>query len=282
MNATIALAQIDPVLGDPEKNVALHCTYAERALQAGAEMVIFPELSLTGYTIKDLNWELAIRPSEPPAAYKPLLEMSRKIPVLAGGVEEGERFGIYNSAFLFEDGLVRVVHRKTYPPTYGMFEEMRYFSRGQSVRAVDTKIGRIGVLVCEDLWHLSMPYLLAMDGAAAIISLTASPTRLGGDGETLRAQKVNEENHRAYARLLSVYLVFCNRVGFEDGVNFWGGSAVVTPSGDTTVSAKLFEQDLVTARLDENEVRRARRFSRHMLDEDPVLVQRELARILNR
>jgi predicted amidohydrolase len=280
MNATIALAQIDSVLGNTEKNVAQHCEYAERALQAGADMVVFPELSLTGYTIRDMNWDLAIRPSDPPAVYKPLLAMSRKIPVLAGGVEEGERFGIYNSAFLFEDGVVRVVHRKVYPPTYGMFEEMRYFSRGESVRAVDTKIGRIGVLVCEDLWHLSLPYLLAMDGATAIVSLTASPTRLGGDTETLRAQKVNEENHKAYARLLSVYLVFCNRVGFEDGVNFWGGSAVIGPGGEPIASAKLFEPDLVMAKLDENDVRRARRFSRHLLDEDPELVRRELERIL--
>jgi len=282
MNATIALAQIDSVLGHPEKNVEVHCAYAERALKAGADMVVFPELSLTGYTIRDMNWDLAVRPSDPPAVYKPLLEISRRIPVLAGGVEEGERFGIYNSAFLFEDGAVRVVHRKTYPPTYGMFEEMRYFSRGESVRAVDTKIGRIGVLVCEDLWHLSLPYLLAMDGATAIISLTASPTRLGGDTETLRAQRVNEENHKAYARLLSVYVVFCNRVGFEDGVNFWGGSEVVGPSGEPVVTGKVFEPDLLLAKLDENEVRRARRFSRHLLDEDPGLVQRELRRILSK
>ena len=280
MNATIAVAQIDSVLGNVEKNVELHCAYTEQALQAGADMVVFPELSLTGYTIRDMNWDLAMRPADPPVVYRPLLEMSRKIPVLAGGVEEGERFGIYNSAFLFEDGVVRSVHRKIYPPTYGMFEEMRYFSQGDSVRAVDTKVGRIGVLVCEDLWHLSLPYLLAIDGATAIVSLTASPTRLGGDTETLRAKQVNEENHKAYARLLSVYLVFCNRVGFEDGVNFWGGSAVVGPSGEPVASGKLFEPDLLLARLDENNVRRARRFSRHLLDEDPGLVRRELDRIL--
>lgn len=282
MNAAVALAQIDSVLGDPEKNIALHCASAERALESGAELVVFPELSLTGYTIRDLNWELAVRPSDPPPAYKPLLELSRRITILAGGVEEGERFGIYNAAFLFEGGMMRSVHRKTYPPTYGMFEEMRYFSRGQSVRAVDTRIGRIGVLVCEDLWHISLPYLLALDGATAIVSLTASPTRLGGDGETLRSKKVNEENHKAYARLLSVYLLFCNRVGFEDGVNFWGGSEIVGPSGDIVAEGKLFEPDLLLTRLDENEVRRARRFSRHLLDEDTALVQRELARILNR
>jgi NAD+ synthase (glutamine-hydrolysing) len=280
MNALLALAQIDPVLGDPEKNIALHCEYADRAIAAGAQMVVFPELSLTGYTIRDMNWDLAVRPDAPPSMFKPLIEKSRSIPIIAGGVEEGASFGIYNAAFLFENGTMRVVHRKTYPPTYGMFEEMRYFSRGQSVRAFDSPIGRIGVLVCEDLWHVSLPYLLAMDGAELIISLTASPTRLGGDKETLHAQLVNGENHKAYARLLSVYLAFCNRVGFEDGVNFWGGSQIVGPSGDVLSTGPVFDAGLVLARVDDGEIRRARRFSRHIVDEDPGLVARELERIM--
>lgn len=280
MKARIALAQIDPVLGDPVKNVALHCEAAERARQAGAALVVFPELSLTGYSVKDLNWDLAIRPGTPPECYAPLLEMSKEISILAGGIEEGDSFGMYNAAFLCEEGHMRTVHRKTYPPTYGMFEEMRYFSRGNTVRAVDTRIGRIGVLVCEDLWHIALPYLLMLDGAQMIVSLTASPTRLGGDAGTLRPAEVNGEHHRVYARLLSLYLAFCNRVGFEDGVNFWGGSAVIGPSGETQISAKLFEPDLVLADLDEGEIRRARRFSRHVIDEDPELVKRELSRIV--
>lgn len=282
MKCTIALAQIDAVLGDPAKNIAIHCEAAERARQAGAQMVIFPELSLTGYSVKDLNWDLAIRPAAPPESYVPLLDLSRGISILAGGIEEGGSFGIYNSAFLFEDGTMRSVHRKTYPPTYGMFEEMRYFSRGNTVRAIDTRIGRIGVLVCEDLWHISLPYLLMLDGAEMIVSLTASPTRLGGDSETLRSAELNGEHHRTYARLLSVYLAFCNRVGFEDGVNFWGGSALIGPSGESKVTARLFEPDLVVAGVDEGELRRARRFSRHVVDEDPGLVLRELTRILGR
>ncbi|MBK7259932.1 MAG: hypothetical protein IPI01_19455 [Ignavibacteriae bacterium] len=283
MNALLALAQIDPVLGDPAKNVTLHCEYADCAIAAGAQMMVFPELSLTGYTLRDMNWDLAVRPEAPPSYLLPLLEKSRSIPVIAGGVEEGGSFGIYNAAFLFENGTMRTVHRKTYPPTYGMFEEMRYFSRGQGVRAFDTPIGRIGVLVCEDLWHLSLPYLLALDGAEVIISLTASPTRLGGDrGDTLHAQQVNSENHKAYARLLSVYLAFCNRVGFEDGVNFWGGSQIVGPSGDVLSTAPVIDSGMVVARLDDGEIRRARRFSRHFIDEDPHLVARELERILQK
>jgi predicted amidohydrolase len=279
MNFRIALAQIDPVLGDLDANVRKHVEWAERARAAGAQLVVFPELSLTGYGVKDMNWELAVDPSKAPGSLAPLVAASKAITIIAGGIEEGPGFGIFNSAFLFEQGTVRTVHRKVYLPTYGMFEENRYFSPGTSVRAFDTPLGRLGVLVCEDLWHMSLPYLLALDGAQVVISLTASPTRMGGDKEGLTAAAVNTENHRVYARLLSVYVAFCNRVGFEDGVGFWGGSNLVAPGGETVATAKLFEEDLVVAQVDENEIRRSRRFSRHFLDEDFRLVQNELLRI---
>jgi predicted amidohydrolase len=194
-------------------------------------------------------------------------------------VEEGDAFGLYNSAFLFDGGTFRSVHRKVYLPTYGMFEEMRYFSRGTSVRAFDTRHGRFGALICEDLWHVPLPYLLAADGATVIVALVASPTRVAGGDPHLAIAAVNTENHKAYARLLSVYFVFCNRVGFEDGVNFWGGSEVIAPDGAIVASAPLFTDDLVFAEIDDGEIRRARRFSRHFLDDDAGIVERELRRI---
>jgi predicted amidohydrolase len=279
MRYRIALAQIDPVLGDLQKNVEIHAEMIDRARAGGAALVVFPELSLSGYGIKDLTWDLALHPGSPPDVVRPLVDRSREISIIAGGVEESDTYGLYNSAFLFEEGRMTSAHRKVYPPTYGMFEEMRYFSRGSSAAAITTRVGRLGMLICEDLWHPSLPYLLALDGAEAIISLVASPTRLGGDGEVLRAVEVNRENHRAYARLLSTWVVFCNRVGFEDGVNFWGGSAVVAPDGNIVAEAKVFEEDLIFAEIDSNDIRRARRFSRHFLDEDIQLVRRELTRI---
>ena len=279
MNFTIALAQIDPVLGNLDANLEKHIAAVSRAREIDADLVVFPELSLTGYSIKDMNWDLAINVERDVSRLQPLLDASKDISILAGGVEEDGSFCIFNSSFLFEDGKVSVPHRKVYPPTYGMFEEMRYFSRGKAVDPVDTKCGRLGVLICEDLWHISLPYVLALKGAQVIIALVASPTRIGGNENDLQTSVVNSENHKAYARLLSSYIVFCNRVGFEDGVSFWGGSSVVAPGGDVVVTARLFEEDLVTARIDEHEVRRARRFSRHFLDEDPALILKELSRI---
>lgn len=281
MKFKIALAQIDPTLGNLKKNIDKHVAFCERAKSAGANLVVFPELSLTGYSIKDMNWELALNPAKDVSVLKPLLELSKSVSIIVGGVEESASFALYNSAFLLEDGKVRTAHRKTYPPTYGMFEEMRYFNSGQSVEAIDTKVGRIGVLICEDLWHLPLPYILAQDGAQLIVALVASPTRLGGSTQELQTDQVNAENHRAYARLLTTYIAFCNRTGYEDGINFWGGSSLIGPDGEVECKAKLFDEDLVIASIDEYEVKRARRFSRHFLDENIDLLVTELNRIKN-
>jgi predicted amidohydrolase len=278
MNFTIALAQIDSVIGDLEKNVSKHVEFVRRSSDGGADLVVFPELSLSGYTIRDSNWDVAIRLPDD-KKFGELLNLSSKISIIVGGVEESQEFGIFNSAFLIEKGKVRSVHRKLYPPTYGMFEEMRYFSAGTSVRAFESKIGKLGVLICEDLWHLPLPYLLAKDNATTVIAIAASPTRLTGEKGNPAIAQINVEHHKAYARLLSSYFVFCNRVGFEDGVNFWGGSEVVNPHGDVIVQAKLFEEDLLFAEIREEEIRRARRLSRHFLDDDMRVIIEELQRI---
>jgi NAD+ synthase (glutamine-hydrolysing) len=279
MKFKVALAQVDSVLGDVKKNVKHHLTFAERAKRLGANLVVFPELSITGYTVRDINWDAAIDPQVSPLL-KELKLKSKSISILLGGIEESKDFGIFNSAFYLEGGAVTHIHRKIYPPTYGMFEEMRYFNQGRSLVPFDTRLGRLGVLICEDLWHVSLPYLLALDGAQVIIGIAASPTRLGGDRGKLAIAKVNTENHKSFARLLSTYVLFCNRVGYEDGVNFWGGSEVIDPGGDVVAAAKLFDEDLVIAEIDTNEVRRARRLSRHFLDENPDFVFRELRRVL--
>lgn len=285
MNFTVALAQIDSRIGDLKRNVSKHVEYVHRAIDGGADLVVFPELSLSGYTIRDINWEAAIQiPAEKSEGrlaekFGELLGLSKNISIIVGGVEESKEFGIFNSAFLIEGGKVLSVHRKLYPPTYGMFEELRYFSAGKTVHAFTSSVGRLGVLICEDLWHMPLPYLLAQDEATLIAGIAASPTRLSEEKGNPMIAQINSEHHKAYARLLSVYIVFCNRVGFEDGVNFWGGSEVIDPGGNIVVQAKLFEENLVFAEIRENEVRRARRLSRHFLDDDERIVIEELQRI---
>ena len=108
----------------------------------GAKLVLFPELSLTGYTLRDLAWDVAINPFQN-KIIAPLLEKSRKISIAVGFVESGAHYGIYNSAMFLEDGEIKHIHRKIYPPTYGMFEEGRYFGVGKTVAAFDSKLGTL-------------------------------------------------------------------------------------------------------------------------------------------
>jgi predicted amidohydrolase len=279
MNCTAALAQIDSRVGNVKANLEHHLEYIDKAAAGGAQLVVFPELSLSGYTLRDLAWDVAVDPQDSPV-FAVLKERSKKISIVVGFVESAPNHGIYNSAAFLEDGAVKHIHRKIYPPTYGMFEEGRYFSSGTSLRAFDSKLGRFGVLICEDLWHMSLPYLLAADGAEALCVLTASPTRLGGESKILDNQVVNQEHQHTYARLLNTYILFSNRVGFEDGVNFWGGSAVTAPDGATIKTAQILSEDIVYAPLNSLEVQRARRFSRHFLDERPELVLETLQRLL--
>jgi NAD+ synthase (glutamine-hydrolysing) len=278
MSFRAAIAQIDSRVGDLEGNLRHHLEFIDRARAEGAHLVLFPELSLSGYTLRDLAWDTAvdIRASR---LLDPLKQVSTAISVVAGLAESGEDHGIYNSAVLFEDGEVKHVHRKIYPPTYGMFEEGRYFRGGREVRAVSSNVGRLGLLICEDCWHLSLPYLLAVDGAEVLLCLTASPTRIAGDSPELDNAKINHEHQRVYARLLSTYVLFANRVGFEDGVNFWGGSLAVDPFGQPVKQAPLFEEHLLIVDVESSEVQRARRFSRHFLDENLELVKNHLLRL---
>ncbi|MBM4161918.1 MAG: hypothetical protein FJ217_12585 [Ignavibacteria bacterium] len=278
MKFKAAVAQIDSRVGNLRLNVEHHLEHVDAAIKAGANLILFPEPSLTGYTLRDLAWDVAINPYAHPVL-DPLRQRSTDISIVAGLVESGADHGIYNAAVLLEDGEVKHIHRKIYPPTYVMFEEGRYFGAGRALRAVDSKLGRLGLLICEEVWHLSLPYLLAYDGAEAILVLTASPSRIAGTETELQHAKTNHEQHRVYARLLSSYFLFCNRVGFEDGVNFWGGSAITNPCGEMAAVAKYFAEDMIFGQIESLEVQRARRFSRHFLDEDLDLVRRTLGRI---
>ena len=165
MNCIAALAQIDSRVGNVKANLEHHLECIDRAIMQGAQLILFPELSLTGYTLRDLAWDVALDPETSPV-FDSLKEKSRKISIVVGFVESAPNHGIYNSAAFLEDGVIRYIHRKIYPPTYGMFEEGRYFSSGTSLRAFDSKLGRFGILICEDVPELNVlpfsnvPYVL--------------------------------------------------------------------------------------------------------------------------
>lgn len=276
----IALAQMAPVLGDVVRNLALHEKLAREAASHGAALVLFPELSLTGYFVKDLVSSVALRRGAPELA--PLLALSREVALVVGLVEETSGHRFYNAAMYLEGGEIRHVHRKVYLPTYGIFDEQRYFAAGDRARAFDTALGRMAVLLCEDLWHPSLPYLVAHDGAGLILCPSSSPGRgLGGGGRFANAAAWEAAN-RTYAGLFTMYLAYAGRVGYEDGACFWGGSEVIGPGGEETAKAPYLDETLLYADVDPGELRRARIANPLLRDERLDLTQRELDALLRR
>lgn len=276
---TVALAQVSPRLADVETNLGIYREQVREAGALGADLLVFPELSLTGYHLKDDVSEVATRLDGPVA--DELRELSRGTAFVAGLVEESPDFQFYNSAVWFEDGEIRHVHRKVYLPTYGMFDENRYFARGNRIAAHDASIARVATLVCEDFWHPSTSYLAALDGALGIVCPSSSPAQgMAEDRDSDENARTWELFTRATAQVYGLFVFYANRVGFEDGVGFWGGSEIVGPDGEVLVKAPYYETALVCAEVDLATVRRRRIAAPVLRDEDADLTARELARIL--
>jgi predicted amidohydrolase len=283
----IALAQLAPRLGVLEDNLARHRELLEEARLGGANLVVFPELGLTGYLLSDLAGEVAMRRDDPR-----LLDLAARAEGPAGGapvsavvsfVEESDDHRLFISAALMEGGAVTFVHRKLFLPTYGLFDERRFFAAGDRLRTVESRLGvRLGLAVCEDFWHLSVPETLAFDGAHILINVSSSPGRdLAAIHEVGLGTAASWRNlMRTYAQLTTSFVVFCNRVGVDETITFWGGSEVIAPSGEAVFTAPLFDEGLHFVDIDLADVRRERIGLPLLRDERPELHLRELRRIL--
>ncbi|NJD37265.1 MAG: carbon-nitrogen hydrolase [Geobacter sp.] len=276
MDFSVALLQIKPKLGRIQDNLELITAQVEQAIACKADLAVLPELALTGYFLKDLVPEVALTLDSPELAH--LARLSQQISLAVGFVEVTPDYQFYNSAAWFEGGQLRHLHRKVYLPTYGLFDEQRYLGRGDRFRAFDTRFGRIGLLVCEDMWHLSAPYLLALDGATTLVCLSSSPGR-GMDTDELGTATAWRTLTSSTARFLTCRVVYVNRVGYEDGVGFWGGSHLVSPSGEISTAAPEFEPSLTIGRFHDADLRRERINAPLLRDERLNLTLRELSRI---
>lgn len=280
---TVAMAQIAPRLGALEENLERHHELIAQARDQGADLVVFPELGLTGYLLQDLNAEVAMRRDDPR-----LLGLARAADGLAAivsFVEESEDHRLFIAAALLEGGTVRHVHRKVFLPTYGLFDERRFFAPGSSLRAVTSERLdiRLGISVCEDFWHLATPQLLTLDGAQVLINVSSSPGRdvaavnESGLGTATSWRTLN----RTYAQLTTSYVIFVNRVGVDESITFWGGSEVVSPSGQGVFAAPTHDEGLFLTQIDPVEVRRERIATPLLRDERPEVVMRQLDQIMH-
>lgn len=281
MRVNVGLAQMYPKIGDVPANLDRHLSYIGDAKSKGVDLLVFPELSLTGYQVQDLVSEVAIqaRPDDP--VFQTLLDASDGIDLMIGFVQRDVRNRYTISAAYLSNKQCVHIHKKVYLPTYSMFDEGRYFDQGESIRAFDTRFGRFGMLICEDFWHISPPYLLWLDGADVLLMQSASPSRGVDADDRLVSSRWIERTNQAYGSFFTNYVIHCNRVGYEDGKNFAGGSSVVDPNGEFVTHGLYFDEALITTTIDLNQITRTRARLPLLRDEQPFLVQRELARILS-
>ena len=239
-NVSIALAQINTRLGEVQTNLEKHMALIDQAAANQADLIVFPELSLTGYVLQDLTSQVACKPRLDDPVFAPLFKASQHLDIVVSFVEEDVRNRFFISAAYLSKGELLHVHRKVYLPTYGLFDEGRFFAWGDNVSAFDTRFGRVGILICEDFWHTSPPYLLWLDGADIFLFLSSSPGRGLTHDPNLESTHWVEHINQAYASMFTSYVVHTNRVGFEDGLHFWGGAAVFDPAGKLVDRAPYF------------------------------------------
>lgn len=252
----VALAQLATCPGQFAYNLEQHLAMVDRARQAGADLVLFPELSLSGYLLAHGVAEEAFSLNDTRLAE--LRRLSREVAILVGLPLREIRGGISNVALLLEDGEIAGIHRKVYLPTYGMFDEGRFFVAGSVFTPLETRLGRFGVLICEDAWHPTSQTMLALQQVDALFIVAGGPTELG-----CAALPAGNQRWHWLVGTSAITTVtptfFVNRCGWEEGILFGGGSWAVDPLGSPLVEpAPALQPTLLTAPLDFEATRHAR------------------------
>jgi len=261
---TLALAQISSQRGNKKENLRKIEELTLQAKKQAADLVIFPELCLTGYVVKDQLYELA--ETIPGPSTRRVEELARKtgMHVVFGMPELSEktRATMFNTAvFVGPEGVIGKYH-KMYLPTHSVFEEKRYFRPGYETAAFDTPIGKIGLCICYDLFFPEVTRLTRLAGAQLIVCISASPSVRRSYFEILTAARALENTS---------YLAYVNLVGVEDGLQFWGGSRLVSPTGDIVARAKYDEEDFVLCEVDFKDLKSAEAFIPTLRDLRPEL-----------
>ncbi len=279
MDCRVVLAQTNPRLGDLKANLTDHLERIEAAVRAGAELIAFPELSLTGYFLRDQVFELALGLDAEPIAR--LAEASKRISIAFGFAERSSSGRIYNALAFLERGEILGVHRKVHLVSYGMFDEGRDFAAGERFAVIESRLGRFGPLICEDLWHAPSAYIHFLNDADVLLVASASPARgVEGPGPGLASQRTWDLLLTSTALLYRTWVVYAARVGWEDGIGFGGSSTVLDPWGNRVALLEGIESGSLEAKLDGGALRRARFEIPLRRDEKPWVLAAELARIL--
>lgn len=271
---SVALAQINPGIGRLDENLDKHLDFIHQAKQKNANIIVFPELSMTGYLLRDKVSDVARKFTD--AWFQPILEQSNDITILLGAVELSDDFKIFNSCFVFEDGKHIHTHRKIYLPTYNVFDEKRYFAEGNRVRAFQSKYGKFGILICNDMWHPSLLWLLSLQGCDAVFVPAAAPLRGLMENKISDSQRIWNLLCESGSKTNTLYVAFVNLIGWHDQLYFFGGSTMYGPNGTNLEPSPSENEKLLLLEVDYNQLKRERIVTPLRRDERVDLVAREL------
>lgn len=272
----IALAQLAPRLGDLEGNTVTAVKTVHEARRQGADLVVFPELFLSGYRLEDVEDDVALESGD--EHLQRIAEAAGDGAALVGFVEAG-RVHAHNAAVYLERGTPLHIHRKLYLVTYSIFEEGKHFRAGTAVRAFDTAHGRQAVLICNDAWQPQLAWLAVQDGARVLLVPSNSADSRFTD--VMETEVYWRRITQFYASMLSCYVVFVNRVGSERDLRFWGASHVVDPWGEVIAEAPRNEEAVLHVDINLQSVRTRRRQVPLIKEGHLGLMQRELTRLLH-
>ena len=260
----LALAQISSKRENKNENLGKIEALTVNAKEQAADLVIFPEMSLTGYVVRDQVYELA--ETIPGPSTKRVEDIAKKtgLHIIFGMPELSEKAKatVFNTAvFVGPQGLIGK-YRKMYLPTHSVFEEKRYFRPGYQTASFNTALGNIGLCICYDLFFPEVCRLTRLKGAQLIVAISASPAVRRSYFEILTAARALEN---------TAFLAYVNLVGVEDGLQFWGGSRLISPTGDILAKAKYDEEDFVICEVDYSDLRSAEPFIPTLRDLRPEL-----------
>ena len=260
----LALAQISCKQANKTENIKKIEKIVTKAKSQAAELVIFPELSLTGYVVRDQIYELAETIPGPSTNIIENIARKTKIHIVFGMPEVSEKTHatLYNTAVLVGPKGFIGKYRKMYLPTHSVFEEKRYFRPGYQTVAFDTELGKIGLIICYDIFFPEVSRLTRLEGAQLIVCISASPAVRRMFFETLTVARAMEN---------AAFLAYVNLVGIEDGLQFWGGSRLIGPQGKILAKAKYDEEDLVIGEVDYADIRPVEAFVPTLKDIRPEL-----------
>jgi predicted amidohydrolase len=266
-NFRVALAQMSCKQGNKAHNLKNIERKAIEARRHGADLAVFPELSVTGYVVRDQLYELAETIPGPSTSILENIARKTGIHIVAGMPELSDKTQatMYNTAVLVgPTGFIGKYH-KMYLPTHSVFEEKRYFRPGYQAAVFETELGKIGLVICYDLFFPEVTRLARLKGAQLIVCISASPAIRRAYFETFTAARAIEN---------TAFLAYVNLVGVEDGLQFWGGSRLNGPQGKIIAKARYDEEDMVFGEVDYADIRPVEAFVPTLRDLRPELFEK--------